>query len=395
MTAEAIRYPLPGTYGYTLDPEVADLRAEAAPRRVRLPYGDETWLVTRLDDAKFVLGDPRFSRAVGDRDAPRMTPFDFIAETILGIDPPHHTHLRKLAARAFTVRRVEALRDATRTLVRGLVDDLAAAGPPASLTEIVAVPMPVTVICTLLGVPTEDRASFRTWSASLIATDTDDPEVAREGNAALLAYVGELVTLRRKEPADDLISAMLAARDADERLSDEEVVMLVMNLLIAGHETTTNQLPNFCFLLLRDPRRWAALAADPGLVPRAVEELLRYVPLLPGGAMPRYATEDVEVGGVTVPAGESVVVDLAAANRDPAVFPGPEGLDLAREHNPHVAFGHGAHHCIGAPLARMELQEALTALVTRLPGLRLAVPPEEVRVRPSMVTGLVDLPVTW
>lgn len=393
--AEAIRFPFPHPDKYELSPKTAALQADGTPCRVRLPYGEEAWLVTRYDDARSVLSDRRFGRDYAGRDVPRTTPYNFLEGSILAMDPPEHTRLRKLAAKAFTLRRVEALRDRTRVLAGELVDAMIAAGPPGSITSALAAPLPMTVICTLLGVPAEDRDRFRAWTEAMLSTDSADPAAGQAGAESLLGYFGELAARRRREPADDLVSAMLAARDAEDVLSEDEVVMLAMNLLLGGHETTTAQISNFCYLLLVEPDRWAALAADPGLVPRAVEELLRYVPVLAGGAMPAYATEDVEIGGVTVRAGEPVIVDLAAANRDGAEFTDPERLDLTRAHNPHLSFSHGAHHCMGVSLARMELQVALEALVTRLPGPRLAVPPEEIHMRQALTTSLVDLPVTW
>ncbi|MDI5942023.1 cytochrome P450, partial [Micromonospora sp. DH15] len=212
----------------------------------------------------------------------------------------------------------------------------------------------------------------------------------------LFAYMGELIARRRDEPTDDLIGAMVRARDADDRLSEEEVVQLAAGLLAAGHETTVTQIPNFAYVLLQHPDEWARLRADRTLVPRAVEELMRFVPLGATAAFARYAKEDVEIGGVLVRAGEPVVVSIPSANRDETVFADADRLDLGREVNPHLGFGHGVHHCVGAQLARMELQVVLDTLLDRTPGLRLAVPePELVWKSGLLVRGLTAMPVAW
>ncbi|RGC68267.1 Cytochrome P450 107B1 [Micromonospora sp. MW-13] len=397
-TSEATteRYPFSDPDRLNLDPRYAQLRREEPLIRVRLPYGEPAWLATRHTDVRTVLGDARFSRAAAvGRDEPRNTPRQ-IQGGILSMDPPDHTRLRRLVARAFTARRVEELRPRTRQIADELVDGLLAAGPPADLVAHLATPLPIRVICDLLGVPVTDQDKFHTWSEAIVSTTSLGVEQAERYIDNLIAYMGELIAQRRQEPTDDLIGAMVRARDADDRLSEEEVVQLAAGLLAAGHETTVTQIPNFVYVLLHHPGEWARLRADRSLVPRAVEELMRYVPLGATAAFARYPKEDVEVGGVLVRAGEPVVVSIASANRDETVFPDADRLDLGREVNPHLGFGHGVHHCVGAQLARMELQVVLDTLLDRLPGLRLAVPESELPWKSGLlVRGLTAMPVAW
>ncbi|KXK61748.1 cytochrome [Micromonospora rosaria] len=390
-------YPFSPPERLDLDPRYARLRREEPLVRVRLPYGEPVWLATRHADVRTVLGDARFSRAVAaGRDEPRNTERRQ-DNGILGMDPPEHTRLRRLVAKAFTARRVEQLRGQTRATAHELVDGLLAAGPPADLVAHVATPLPIRVICDLLGVPVTDQDKFHTWSEAIVSTTSLSGEQVQRYLDNLFGYMTGLIEQRRREPADDLLTAMVQARDADaDRLTEDEVIQLAAGLLAAGHETTVTQIPNFVYVLLTAEQGWARLCADPGLVPSAVEELMRYVPLGATAGFARYALEDVELGGVLVRAGEPVLVSIASANRDETVFTEPDTLDLARAVNPHLGFGHGAHHCVGAQLARMELQVVLETLLERTPGLRLAVPESELTWKSGLlVRGLTALPVSW
>ncbi|MFE9652070.1 cytochrome P450 [Micromonospora sp. NPDC006431] len=344
-----------------------------------------------------MLGDPRFSRAAATgRDEPRNTPHQ--QQTgILSMDPPDHTRVRRLVAKAFTARRVDELRPRTRAVAEELVDGMLAAGQPADLVAYLATPLPIRVICDLLGVPVSDQDKFHTWSEAIVSTTSLEPGLVQHYLDSLLAYMAGLVARRRVEPADDLLSAMVRARDEHaDRLSEEEMVMLAAGLLAAGHETTVTQIPNMMYVLLTTPGAWDTLRGRPELVATAVEELMRFIPLGATAAFARYATEDVELGGVLVRAGEPVVVSIPSANRDGTVFPDADRLDLAREVNPHLGFGHGVHHCLGAQLARMELRVVLETLLDRAPGLRLAVPEEELTWKSGLlVRGLVAMPVGW
>lgn len=376
-----------------LDETYREARETDGLIRVRMRYGEPAWLVTRYADAKLVLGDRRFSRAMAvGRDAPRLFPM-LPAPGLLTMDPPEHSRLRTLLAKAFTQRRVEMLRPRVRELADGLADELLAHGAPVDLVEHFALPLPVAVICELLGVPVADRGRFQVWTDTMMSTTDRPVEEIRANQTELHGYLTELVEAHRAAPADDLITALIEAVDDRGRLSAAELIDLCTILLVAGHETTATQIPNFVYVLLEHGDAWVRLGEDPGLIPAAVEELLRFVPLVEGASQPHYATEDVEVGGALVRAGEPVLVAFAAANRDAGRFDDPDELRFDREENQHVGFGHGAHHCLGAQLARVELQEALRALTTRLPGLRIAGEPgwkAEMFVR-----GLRRLAVAW
>ena len=376
----------------------ARLRREEPVSLVTTPTGDVAWITTRHDDVQTVFADPRFSRAaVLQPGAPRSSHLDGLsAVSLLSMDDPGHGRLRRLVASAFTARRVESLRERTESICAGLLDDLAGAEPPADLMSHLAVQLPVIVICELLGVPPQDHVRFRAWSSEFFATADQDAEGVLRAYAELTAYIAGLVAAKRDQPGDDLLSALITARDEGDRLSEEELVNLTMTILIAGHETTANQIANSVVTLFRHPDQLAALRADPSLVPRAVEELLRYSPLSSGGGLIRIAREEIELSGTTVKAGEGVIPISGAANRDPEVFPQPDRFDLGRERNSHLAFGHGIHHCLGAQLARMELQVALAALLRRFPGLRLAIPDGELPWKQGIITNaLGTLPLTW
>ncbi|MFI9235362.1 cytochrome P450 [Streptomyces sp. NPDC053079] len=391
--SEPAAYPFNEPTGLDLSEEYDKTRRGEGLRRVRLPYGEPAWLVTRYADARLVLGDRRFSRAACvEHDEPRQSAARNTTG-ILTMDPPDHTRLRTLVTKAFTVQRVERLRPGIRALAESLLDDMVAAGPPADLVEDYALPIPVSVICRLLGVPEADRPLFRKWSDDALSTSSLTAEEADASREELRAYMAGLIAERRARPADDLMTALIGARDQDDRLSELELIDLCVAVLVAGHETTATQVPNFVWTLLEHPEELARLHKDPGLVPAAVEELLRFVPLGMAASMARYATEDIEVGGTLVRSGEPVLVSVGSANRDVLRFPDPDALDLDREGNQHLGFGHGVHHCLGAPLARVELQEALRALVLRMPGLHVA--GDIVWKTQMLVRGPRSMPVGW
>ncbi|MBF6064103.1 cytochrome P450 [Nocardia terpenica] len=395
---EVRHYPFGEPIRLDMDPIYARLRREEPVSRIRLPYGGDGWLVTRYEDAKLVLADPRFSRAVTvDReDIPRTSPRPTPPDGLLSMDPPEHRRVRRLVAKAFTGRRVEQLRPRAQAIVNERLDAIENAGPPADLVQGLALPLPVTVICEMLGVPTRDQHRFRDFSDAVLSTTAYTREEIDTARVHLEDYLAELIAQRRAEPTDDLLGALVAARDNEDRLTESELVSLGVGLLIAGHETTANQIANFTYLLLTQRDQWELLRARPDLVPGAVEELLRYVQLGSGGGFARVAMEDVVLSGVTVRAGESVFVNTQAANRDERIFDRSEELVLTRENNPHMAFGHGVHHCLGAQLARVELQVALGTLLHRFPTLRLAVPLEEVPWKTGLlVRGPKSLPVSW
>lgn len=398
VNTEVRRYPFGEPVRLDMDPLFTKLRREEPVCRVELPYGGEGWLVTRYEDVRLVLADPRFSRAatVGREDLPRATPAPVRPDSLLSMDPPEHSRLRKLVAKAFTGRRVAELRPRTREIVDEKLTALEHAGAPADLVEGFALPLPVTVICEMLGVPPRDQHRFRDFSDAILSTTAYTREQIESARDSLETYLAEVVAERRQRPTDDLLGALVAARDDEDRLSERELVNLGVGLLIAGHETTANQIANFTYVLLTQREYWELLRAEPGLIPGAVEELLRYVQLGAGAGQPRVATEDVVLSGVTVRAGDSVFVNTQAANRDENVFDDPESLDLTRQRNPHVAFGYGAHHCLGAQLARVELQVALEALLERFPSLRLSLPLDEIPWKSGLlVRGPKQLLVEW
>ncbi len=398
VNTEARQYPFGAPVRLDIHPLYAKLRREEPISRVKLPYGGEGWLVTRYEDVKQVLADPRFSRAstVDREDIPRMTPAPPRPNSLLSMDPPEHSRLRRLVAKAFTGRRVEQLRPHVQQIVDGLLDDLERAGRPADLVQRLALPLPVTVICEMLGVPTQDQHRFRDFSDAILSTTAYTREQIDTARMELERYLSELIAERRERPTEDLLGALVSARDEEDRLSEDELVNMGIGILVAGHETTANQIANFAYLLLTMPEQWKFLCDNLDAVPGAVEELLRFVQLGSGGGSARVATEDIELSGITVRAGESVFVNIQAANRDESVFTDSEILDLTREHNPHLAFGHGVHHCLGAQLARVELQVALASLLRRFPTLRLGVASEEVPWKVGLlVRGPKQLPVSW
>jgi cytochrome P450 len=393
---EAGAYPFGQPERLIIEPGLARLRAEQPVLRVRMPYGGEAWLVTRYADIKTVLADPRFSRAAATgRAETRATGVQAPSSSILSTDPPEHSRLRRLVAQAFTARRIELLRPSTQQIVDDLLDTMIAEGPSADIAEAVAWPLPIRVICDLLGVPEEDRDRFHALTDDLLVFSAD-PAHANDSWQQLRDYIAGLAARRRAEPTDDLLGVLVKARDDGDRLSEEELVSFGSFLLAAGHETTANQTGNFLYTLLTNRHCWEELVAQPDLVPAAIEELSRITPLESSTLSVRIATEDLELGSTRIKAGEAVTVVLASANRDADVFEHPDEIDFHRASNPHLAFGHGVHHCLGAQLARMELETAIATLVRRLPSLRLATPADDVPWRTDRVLrGVAALPVTW
>lgn len=376
------------------EPEAARIRAEAPLGRVQLGDGTPVWAAVSYEAVRTVLSDPRFSRAAGSAaGAPTITPgLADQPDLLVNMDPPGHTRLRRLMAGAFTARMVELRRPRVREIVGGLLDALAQQGPPADLVAGLAFPLPITVLCDLLGMPYEDIEHVRRWTDTV---GSGDPQAAVEAQGAIASYVAGIIAGKRVHPGDDLISRLIEARDQDDRLSEGELLNTFFGIMGAGFETTANLIPLLLLALFRNPDQLDRLRAQPELVPGAVEELLRFTRLIPA-AFTRVATTDVEIGGVTVTQGQTVFPLHASANRDESVYPDSNRLDVTREGPPHLAFGTGPHVCIGAPLARVELQEALAGLLGRFPMLALRVPESELQWRPAnFPSGLLSLPVTW
>ncbi|HEX3648442.1 MAG TPA: cytochrome P450 [Pseudonocardiaceae bacterium] len=378
--------------------ELVRMREEAPLSRMTLPWGMPAWLATRYDAVRTVLGDAtRFSNSgafggrrgpmqgAGEADRPNRTGF------LLGYDPPEHTRLRKLLTAEFTVARMRRLRPRVETIVTEHLDALAAAGAPADLVADFALPVPSLVICELLGVPYSDRDEFQRLSRARLDMSRDIEIRAAAGDQAR-AYMAGLIAEQRRSPGDGLLGRLI--REHGDEIGDTELTGVADLLLLAGHETTSNMLGLGTLVLLRDPDQLAALR-DPSRVDNSVEELLRYLSVV-HTVTPRMALTDVTLDGVEIKAGEVVLCSLPAANRDPSLGDDLDRVDLSRAVTTHVAFGHGIHHCIGAPLARMEMRIAYPALFDRFPTLRLAIPFEEVQFRAfSVVYGLSALPVAW
>ncbi|MGS2589760.1 cytochrome P450 family protein [Streptomyces hebeiensis] len=398
------------TWEFATDPypAYAWLREHAPVHRATLPSGVDAWLVTRYEDAKQALADPRLSKnpvhhaepahargktgIPGERNADLMT-------HLLNIDPPDHTRLRRLVSKAFTPRRVALFAPRVQELTDQLIEDFAGKGE-ADLIHDFAFPLPIYAICDLLGVPREDQDDFRDWAGMMIRHGGGPRGGVARSVKKMRGYLAELIHRKRENPGEDLISGLIRASDHGEHLTENEAAAMAFILLFAGFETTINLIGNGMYALLRNPDQKALLQqalerGDSRLLETAVEELLRYdgpVEL----ATWRYATRPLRIGGQDIGQGEPVLVVLAAADRDPDRFADPDRLDLGRRDNQHLGYGHGIHYCLGAPLARLEAQTALATLLTRLPDMRLAQDPVDLRWRGGLIMrGLRTLPVCF
>ena len=390
--------------GFDPVPDMAAMRDDEGVREVDTAFGMPAFLVARHADVKAVLADSaRFSnesrRAFDAPGAPEFSDEEraqMRAGNLLGVDPPEHTRLRRMLTPEFTVRRMRRLEPRIIEIVDDHLDAMEKAGAPADLVADFALPIPSLVICELLGVPYADRAEFQERTSKLldISLPMDERmDLGRESRE----YMADLVARAQAEPGDDMLGMLVREHGGgnDGDLTTDELIGIAGLLLIAGHETTSNMLGLGTLALLRHPDQLALVRDDPAAVAPAVEELLRFLGIVHSG-IPRTTTEDVEVGGVAIPADSLVILALAAANRDPRVVADGDRLDITRDAAGHVAFGHGVHHCLGAPLARMEMRIAFPALLRRFPGLKLAVPFEEVGFRAfHFIYGLQSLPVTW
>ncbi|ASO20850.1 cytochrome P450 [Actinoalloteichus hoggarensis] len=381
-------------------PEWARLRQECPVAAIRLASGDEALLLTRYEDVRQVLGDPRFTRSLSADDAARVTANEsggiFGSASAIDASTDAHQQWRRLVGKAFTAKRMSQMRPAIEAMAARLLDEMCARGAPADLVASFAFPLPVWVICDLLGVPDSDRDRFSYWSDTMLSLDRYEQTEIDSAQQEFGEYFAAHIATRRAEPGDDLLSELIAVTDAaDGRLPEELLMLTGQGLLVAGHETTANMISKMVVLLLSERSRWTAVVEDPSLVRTAAEEALRF-DANAGFGLPRYLTEEIEVGGRTMPRGTTIVTSLASANRDEQVFVDADDMDLRRAPNPHLAFGVGPHSCLGQALARTELQAVLSVLVRRLPGLDLAVPVEELPLRKGLlVGGLERLPVRW
>jgi cytochrome P450 len=386
-------------------PFFAQLRAEAPVYRMLLPDKKPLWIISRYEDVNLLMKDERFIKnpksasTAGQMAKPFWMPSVLIAleRNMLDLDAPDHTRLRGLVHKAFTPRLIEQMRDRVQSLSDELLDKVERKGK-MDLMKDYALPVPLTIITEILGIPSKDHEKFHKWSSVVVsASSSSGSEILRvlPSMWSFVRYLQNFIKMRRADLKDDLVSALIQAESEGNKLTDDELLAMVFILLIAGHETTVNLIGNGTLELLRHPEQLEMLRSDPSLIKSAAEELVRYTaPVLL--ATERYAREDVTMHGVTIPRGELVLCALGSANRDANVFTNPDVLDITRENNKHMAFGQGVHYCVGAPLARLEGQIAINTLLRRLPNLRLGVKPESLQWRSSLVLrGLEKLPVTF
>ncbi|MER7688942.1 cytochrome P450 [Streptomyces sp. NPDC097610] len=381
------------------DPVLADLMDRDSPTRIRLPYGDsDVWLITGFDAVKQVTTDHRLSRAaIIGHDYPRLTPEPIVSpESINVMDPPHSSRVRQLASQAFTQQQVDGMRSRIIWLADVLLDRMEEDGSPADLVQYLSDPLPQHTILDLLGVEQEDWPQMQESVRQLLVVGAGNKEAAASAKADLTAYFAKLVEQRRSSPGKDLISAMAAARDGEDQLDDRELAVMALTLTLSGQDTATCQISDIAYLLLTRPELMEHLRRRPESLTDVLQEMLRHIPFRKGVGIPRVALEDVELDGVRIRAGEFVHVSYLTANRDPKRFPDSHVLDPDRPYQPHMTFGWGGHRCIAVPLAMAEMEVAIGRLLKRFPGLRLAVPPEEVRWDTETIRRFpLELPVTW
>lgn len=393
-------YPMRRDHPFDPPPELGRLRAEDPVSRVRLWDGSRPWLITGYADQRAVLSDPRFSADVRRSGYPHVTPGSKArrrrSPSFISMDEPDHGKYRKMLTSTFRIKEVERLRPRIQGIVDGLIDDMLAAGPPTDLVSAFALPVPSLVICELLGVPYDDHEFFQKCSRIMV-NSTTPAERAIATSDELKAYLEELLEAKNAAPGDDLLSRLVVQQLRTGGMTRSQIADMGLLLLIAGHETTANMIALGTLTLLHHPDQLDELRStgDPKLIANAVEELLRYLNIVHSGRR-RVATEDVEVGGRLIRAGEGVIVATDSGNRDDRVFPDADTLDIHRPARQHVAFGYGVHQCLGQPLARVELQVVYGTLYRRIPTLRPAVGLDEIPFKHDMlVYGVHELPVTW
>lgn len=380
----------------TIDPHTMFAMMRQAGRVAQIPLGgagSTGYLITHHEDAKRALTDLRLAKAPTANILPPAMVKPGLGKNMLNFDGAEHSRLRRLASLEFTPRRIEALRPRIQEISDSLIDTMRGKDS-ADLIDDYAFPLPFQVICELIGVPVVDRDDFRGWSNILLDEFGARSEESVKASDSMLAYVQDLLVRKRSAPDDALLSGLIQASDAGDRLDEDELTSLVFLLLVAGHETTVNLIGNAMELLLRHPDRLSALRAQPELIPVAIEEVLRFESPVKTATL-RIAVEEITVGDTTIPAGSVVFIGLMSANRDDNVFADPDAFDFARtDAGQHLAFGHGVHFCLGAPLARMEGKIALEGLLSAFPQIALGVPDEALEWRPGLLLrGLSHLPV--
>ncbi|MEU6352649.1 cytochrome P450 [Streptomyces sp. NPDC047072] len=406
---QTLRMPLPVAGPLEPPTEWEELRRQCPVARVELPSGDTAAFLSRYDDVRTLLSDRRFARPTAADGAARLAPDGAggVATSGSSTDVEYgaafpengepHRQWRLQVARYFTAKRMAALRPVMTETAEKFVDEMVEGGQPGDLKAALGFPLPVYVICTMLGAPVEDRDRFSHWSDAFLSVSRFSAAELRTAHTEFVQYMSALIAAKRAQPGDDLISMLIEESRAEGTgMSDELLLGTAMGLLVAGHETTANMISKMVSLLLADRTRWESLLADPSLIRTAVEEVLRYDANLSTFGLSRYVGEDTELDGGPLPGGTTVLCGLSSANRDEKVFADADRMDLTRSPNPHLTFGAGAHSCLGQALARTELQVVLDVLLRRLPTLRLAVPVEELeRVDGLVVGGLRAVPVRW
>ncbi|WP_381790415.1 cytochrome P450 [Streptomyces niveus] len=383
--------PFEQTNVLQLAPGLRTLQSRGAVHRVRTAEGDEAWLVTGHAWVRQLLDDDRLGRSHPDPEAAAKDSGSALLAGLLGDFATDHARLRALLEPHFSPERMQALRPYVEKLTGQLLDAMAGQKPPVDLRQALALSLPIQVMCEWLGVPQEDKDRFGGWTQD--AANVGDPVKSKQGLGELFGYCRQLVADKRQNPGDDVISRICAT----EGINDNEVIGLTALLLFGGYETTVARIGTCVLLLLANSEQWQALQHDPDLIPGAVEETLRMsMPNPHNGGMPRYALTDFEIDGVTIRTGDFVLLNIIAANHDETAFADPGRVDITRDTTGGLMFGHGAHYCVGAMLARMQLQVVLTQLVARFPTMRPAVGAEELRLRHNtLIGGLIQLPVTW
>ncbi|MET8340127.1 cytochrome P450 [Streptosporangium canum] len=401
LNEQVLSYPIPNDTALEPPAEWTELRGTCPVAHVKLPSGDQATLLTRYADVKQVLADPRFTRQLNAPDAARLSAegggvFNSEMATILPDGGEEHQHWRRLVGKWFTAKRMAALRPSMTEIAEQLIDDMVERGQPGDLKAGLGFPLPVYVICDMLGVPAADRDRFSYWSDTLLNLTRYTQAEIEAAQGEFFQYMSDHLAAKRAEPGEDLLSELIAVGGPEDGgLADIQILVTGMALLVAGHETTANMIGKMVSMLLADRSRWERLLADPSLIRTAVEETLR-LDANSGFGLPRYLREETEVSGTVLPRGTTVVCSMAAANRDESAFEAAAEMDLSRSPNPHLSFGAGAHSCLGQALARTELQVVLEVLLRRLPALELAVPVEELeRVEGLAVGGLRTVPVRW
>lgn len=387
-----MQLPFPQPHPLRAGTELRAVRAAGPIHRVRTPVGDEAWLVTGYAEVRALLDDDRLGRSHRTpQTAPRSRASALFGGPIGDFDAEFtgHERMRSLLNPHFSVRRLQALQPKVEALTEALLDELADQGPPADLHAKLALPLPLLVICELLGVPYDDRHTFEVWVHDCaFEADTDK---SMQAMAALIDYCSGLVADKRRRPGDDVISSLC---DEDD-LADAEIAVLAMALLFAGFETSVVKIWHLAVHLLSNPTQWQTLLDSPALIPKATDELIR-VTMNANPGVPRYARDEIKIGGVVIADGDLVILDAGSANHDSAVFADPDVADFNRKGNKPLSFGYGRHYCLGAPLARLELNSVFTQLIPRFPDMRLLVDPGELGVDvDALGSGLVDLPVSW